>query len=550
MSDLAFPSGLPSGQGFVRLRELRDCLQPREVMHWRDLAVDGLAFHSAEVRSGNLFFAIRGAKNDGSVFVQQAIARGAVAVVAEEPMSLSVPVLVVNNAREALADAARFYYRDPSKALSVIGVTGTNGKTTVGHLIRACLQADRRQVGLIGTIAYEFGGRRIPAANTTPDPVRIHGYLREMADRFASACVMEVSSHSLDQDRVRGVQFAVGVFTNLSQDHLDYHGDMSTYRAAKARLFRALGPGSTAVLNRDDPASFAMADELHTGVQILWYGMSPDADIRAEDVQPGPDGTRLKIVMPNGAVELFLPIVGQHNVENALAAAAAALALGASELTVASALEDARAVPGRLELVEAPGRLGIGMRSGGGIDERQRGSDAVVSGRVGGGGASVLRGGRVRTFVDYAHTPDALDKVCETLASVCEGDLHVVFGCGGDRDRGKRAPMARAVAQHARFAYLTSDNPRSEDPASIIADMVGGLGEAEQSGAACDAFEVVDRADAIRLAVRQAKPGDTVLIAGKGHETYQVFKDSVVPFDDRLEASRALAAREAGWLHR
>ncbi|MGK0156669.1 MAG: UDP-N-acetylmuramoyl-L-alanyl-D-glutamate--2,6-diaminopimelate ligase, partial [Neolewinella sp.] len=296
---------------------------------------------------------------------------------------------------------------------------------------------------------------------------------------------------------------------------------------AKARLFRALRPGSTAVLNRDDPASIRMAEELETGVNIMWYGMSPEADIRAEDIQPGPDGTRLRIVMPNGAAELFLPIVGSHNVENALAAAATALALGASELTVASALEDARAVPGRLELVEPPGGM--------------------------------MRGGRVRTFVDYAHTPDALDKVCETLADVCEGDLHVVFGCGGDRDRSKRAPMARAVARHARFAYLTSDNPRSEDPALIIRDMVAGL-DTDDRGVdphasegverSFDLYEVIDRAEAIRLACQQAKPGDTVLIAGKGHETYQVFKDSVIPFDDRLEAGRALAAREAGWLHR
>ncbi|MEC8653644.1 MAG: UDP-N-acetylmuramoyl-L-alanyl-D-glutamate--2,6-diaminopimelate ligase [Planctomycetota bacterium] len=513
MTDLAFPSGLPSGQGFVRLRELRDCLQPREVLRWRDLAVDGLAFHSAEVRPGNLFFAIRGAKSDGAAYAQQAVARGAVAVVSEEPLSLPVPVLVVANCREALADASRFYYRDPAKAISGVGVTGTNGKTTTAHLIRACLQADRRQVGLIGTIAYEFGGRRIPAANTTPDPVRIHGYLREMADRFASACVMEVSSHSLDQDRVRGVHFAVGVFTNLSQDHLDYHGDMNAYRAAKARLFQSLRPGSTAVLNRDDAVAQAMADELDDGVRVIWYGSSPEADVRAENIEPGPDGTRMRLVMPNGAVELFLPVVGAHNIENALAAAATAIALGASELTVASALEDVRPVPGRLESVEAPG--------------------------------GVPRSERVRTFVDYAHTPDALDKVCATLAGVCEGDLHVVFGCGGDRDRSKRAPMARAVSQHAQFAYLTSDNPRSEEPELIIRDMVGGLG-----GSGCDAFEVIDRAEAIRLAVQRAKPGDTVLIAGKGHETYQVFKDSVVPFDDRRDGGRALAARGAGWLHR
>jgi UDP-N-acetylmuramoyl-L-alanyl-D-glutamate--2,6-diaminopimelate ligase len=511
MTELAYPSGLPSGQGFVRLREFRDCLQPREVLRWRDLAVDGLAFHSAEVRAGNLFFAIRGAKNDGTLYAQQAVARGAIAVVAEEALAVPVPVLVVDNGRIALADAARYYYRDPSRALSVVGVTGTNGKTTTAHLIRGCLQADRRQVGLLGTIAYEFGGRRIPAANTTPDPVRIHGYLREMADRFASACVMEVSSHSLDQDRVHGVRFATGVFTNLTQDHLDYHQNMDAYRKAKARLFQGLQPGAAAVLNRDDRSSEAMAGELAPGVRTIWFGLSPDAEVRAEHVRLGPDGTRFTIVMPHGRVELFLRLVGLHNVRNALAAAAAALSLGASELTVAAALEDARPVPGRLELVEAP--------IGGALP--------------------------VRTFVDYAHTPDALEQVCSTLAELSEGRLHVVFGCGGDRDRSKRAPMAAAVARHAHFAYLTSDNPRSEDPEAILDDMARGL-----HGGKSESHRVADRAEAIRAAVTNAAPGDTILIAGKGHETYQVFKDSVVPFDDRLVAARALAAREAGWLHR
>ena len=511
MTELAFPSGLPAGQGYVRLRELRDCLQPREALRWRDLGVDGLAFHSPDVRPGNLFFAIRGTRNDGTIFAQQAVARGAVAIVAEEPLPLPVPVLVVANARAALADAACHYYRNPSHAVSVVGVTGTNGKTTTAHLIRTCLQADRRQVGLLGTIAYEFGGRRIPATNTTPDPVRLHGYLREMADRYASACVMEVSSHSLEQERVRGVRFASAVFTNLTQDHLDYHGTMANYRAAKARLFAMLGSGATAVINRDDPAADHMAEVLGKGVRTLWYGFHEAADVRAEDVEYGPDGTRFRMVMPHGAVEMFLRLVGQHNVHNALGAAAAALSLGASELTVASALEDARAVPGRLEHVEAP-------------TGRNRGP---------------------RVFVDYAHTPDALDKVCRTLAEVCEGRLHVVFGCGGDRDRTKRAPMAAAVGKHAHAAYLTSDNPRSEEPEAILDEIEPGF-----AGSQCQTQRLVDRAEAIRCAVGVAAAEDTVLVAGKGHETYQIFKDSVVPFDDRLEAARALAAREAGWLHR
>jgi UDP-N-acetylmuramyl-tripeptide synthetase len=516
MSELAFPSGLPSGQGVVRLRELRDCLQPREVLGYRDLGIDGLAFHSDEVRPGCLYFVIRGAKDDGASYVQRALAHGAAAVVAETPLVLPVPVLVVDNARRALADAARYYYRDPSRAVSVLGVTGTNGKTTVAHLIRCCLQADRRQVGLLGTIGYEFGGRRLPAPNTTPDPVRIHGYLREMADRYCSACVMEVSSHSLDQERVRGVSFAVGVFTNLTQDHLDYHGTMGAYRQAKSRLFASLQPGATAVLNRDDPASVAMAEALGPGVRIVWFGFSPEADVRAEQVRLSADGTRLQMVMPNGRVELFLRLVGLHNVQNALAAAAAALALGASELTVASALEDARPVAGRLELVEAP--LG--------------------------------RPARLRVFVDYAHTPDALDKVCGTLANLCEGRLHVVFGCGGDRDRSKRAPMAAAVARHCDSLFLTSDNPRSEDPERILDDMEAGLAAIAATDRRIERHRIVDRAEAIRAAVVAAAPGDTILIAGKGHETYQIFQDSVVPFDDRLEAARALAAKEAGWLHR
>ncbi len=511
MTELAYPSGLPSGQGFVRLRELRDCLRPREVLRYRDLAVDGLSFHSSEVRPGNLFFAIPGGNHDGSAFVQQAVARGAAAIVAERPLPSSVPTLVVDNARAALADAARYYYRDPSRAVSVVGITGTNGKTTTAHLVRGCLQADRRQVGLLGTIAYEFGGRRIPAPNTTPDPVRIQGYLREMADRHTSACVMEVSSHSLVQERVRGVRFAVGVFTNLTQDHLDFHGDMASYAKAKSRLFAQLQPGSVAVLNADDPWSSVMADALTSGVRTLTYGLSPRADVRAEGLQAGPDGTRMQLVMPHGSVEVFLRLVGEHNVCNALAAAASSLALGASELTVASALEDARPVAGRLELVEAP----------------------------------LQRPSRTKVFVDYAHTPDALEKVCATLRELTEGRLIVVFGCGGDRDAQKRAPMAQAVAAHADVAVLTSDNPRSEDPEAILDQVEAGL-----AGSGIGRLRLADRAAAIRAAISEAQPGDTVLIAGKGHETYQLLKDSVVPFDDRIEAARALAAKEAGWLHR
>jgi UDP-N-acetylmuramyl-tripeptide synthetase len=286
---------------------------------------------------------------------------------------------------------------------------------------------------------------------------------------------------------------------------------MREYCNAKARLFAALEPGAVAVLNRDSAASQRMAEVIGSGVRTLWYGMGADADLRAEILDITPDGTRLLMVMPNGSVELFLRLVGRHNVENALAAAGAALALGVSELTIASALEDARPVPGRLELVESP----------------------------------AARHSGIRVFVDYAHTPDALAQVCDCLRETGEGRLLVVFGCGGDRDPHKRAPMAGAVGSRADALFMTSDNPRSEDPEQILDQMERGL-----AGTTAQCFRIADRAEAIRCAVAAAEPGDTVLIAGKGHETTQCFKGSTMPFDDRIEAARALAAREAGWLHR
>jgi len=502
MTELAFPSGLSTGgHGYVGLRALRDRLRPTEVHRFRDVPVEGLCFHSAEARPGDVFFAVRGTHQDGAVFAAQALARGAVAVVAEEHLALDCPVMVVPSCRHALADAACDFYGDPSLSLPVIGITGTNGKTTVAHLVRDCLVADGRSTGLMGTIAYEFNGRRIPATTTTPDSVHVQGYLREMVDHYAQACVMEVSSHALDQERVRGVRFQTAAFLNLSQDHLDYHGDMRTYARAKARLFRQLAEGGTACLAADSPMSGIMAEELSSNARVLRFGMDPNADVRAENVQCTLAGTRLDLVMPRGRVELFLRLTGLHNVQNALAAAAIALSLGVSELTIALALEEAVPVQGRLETV--------GKSCG------------------------------AQVIVDYAHTPDALDKVCGTLRGLTDGRLIVVFGCGGDRDRSKRAPMSTAVARHADVGVLTSDNPRSEDPDQILDDMAEGLAEAHGTF-----YRVLDREQAIRRAILEAAPGDTVLIAGKGHETYQILKDSVIPFDDRLVAREAMLDKE------
>jgi len=490
----------------VTLQSLVDRLQPTEVQRFRHLELRALACRSDEVTPGSVFFAIKGTRQDGAAYATQALNRGAGAVVAERPLDLPCPVLVVGNARRALASAAAMYYGHPSGRMPVVGITGTNGKTTVSHLVRACLEATGRQVGLIGTNGYQFGGRVVPMANTTPDPLRVHGYLREMADRQAGACVMEVSSHALTQDRVRGVEFRVGVFLNLTQDHLDYHHTLEEYAQAKAVLFRSMYPGSVACLNADSAASRVMQEALGPGVQVRKFGIDSDGcdvEVRAENLECTLEGTRFELCMPKGRVDLMLRLPGRHNVQNALAAASACLALSVSELTIASALEQVRPVDGRLE------RIGT--------------SDDI------------------RVFVDYAHTPDALEQVCSTLSQLTPGRLLVVFGCGGDRDPGKRPLMTKAVGGHADVAYMTSDNPRSENPEAILTDMQGGIGDA-----GCSFYQVVDRATAIHRAVLQAEPGDTVVVAGKGHESYQILKDSVVPFDDRMVAREALELRGLG----
>ena len=508
MTELAYPSGLSPSKGGSRLQRLRDLLQPRAVYRFRDLAVEGLAFHSSEVRPGTLFFAIPGTVDNGCSYVDEALMRGAVGVVCEKPMNIRVPVLVVEDARRALADAAGHYFDHPSSSLQVVGVTGTNGKTTVTHMIRQCLETAGRSVGLLGTIAYEFGGRKIPATTTTPDPVRLQGYLREMADRHLHACVMEVSSHALQQQRVRGVQFDVAVFTNLSQDHLDYHDSMADYTQAKSRLFAGLRPGSVACLHADSPAAESMFEALSAGVRVVAFGRHEDASFRAVNVSCGIEGSRFTLVMPKGEVDLFLPLPGAHNVENALAAAAAAHTLGVSELTIAGALETIGVVRGRMELV--------GCRDG------------------------------LRIYVDYAHTPEAVDRACETLRKLTHDRLTVVFGCGGDRDQGKRPLMARAAARYADILYLTSDNPRSEDPEQILDQVESGLCE-QDVGPDFAYYRIADRAEAIQRAIDGARKGEVVLIAGKGHETYQILEDSVVPFDDREVARRALRGGAEAW---
>ncbi len=292
MTELSFPSGLSQSLGVVSLQSILDCLRPREVLRFRHMGVEGLSFYSRDVQPGNLFFAIHGTRHNGSAFAAEALRRGAVAVVAEEALPLPCPVLVVKNARRALAEAACHYYANPSRELPIVGITGTNGKTTVAHLVRSCLELDGSSAGVLGTNGYEFDGRHVPTTNTTPDPLRLNGYLREMADRRAGACIMEVSSHALIQDRVRGVRFRVGVFTNLTQDHLDYHGTLEDYAKAKAKLFAMLPTGATACISLDSPSTQLMIEACDDDVRLSTFGLNNDARIRAENLVCTLEGTR------------------------------------------------------------------------------------------------------------------------------------------------------------------------------------------------------------------------------------------------------------------
>ncbi|MEO0478704.1 MAG: UDP-N-acetylmuramoyl-L-alanyl-D-glutamate--2,6-diaminopimelate ligase [Planctomycetota bacterium] len=505
MTQLAFPSGLRTEPSGVRLGDLREALEVEQVIGFGPGAAEreptGLSVDSRTVREGTVFFAVPGVNDDGSRYVDEALDRGAIAIVSERPLHVPVPVLVVRSARRAVAVAARVFHRDPSRNMQIAGVTGTNGKTTVTHLVRHILELDGRSTGLLGTIGHEFCGRVLPANNTTPAAIELQGYLREMADRGTRDCVMEVSSHALVQDRVHGVKLRVGAFLNLSPEHLDYHGSMDEYGRAKARLMQQLEPGAVAVLNLDSSFASWMAGEVPAGIDVLTFGLNPDADIRATVVSQGLDGTQLELHMPRGSVDLKLPLPGRYNVENALAAAAICYAMGCSELTIAHGLETAPSVRGRME--------SVGQRAG------------------------------VRVWIDYAHTPDAVDKACRTIRSLGGGRLTVVFGCGGDRDRAKRPLMAKAAARHADRLFLTTDNPRSEDPSEIIDQMTSGL----DPSVAEDGVEwakCLDRGTAIEEAVRTAVPGEVVLIAGKGHENYQIYGDTIVPFDDRKHGRKGL----------
>jgi len=476
--------------------------------------VVGVQLHSRAVGGGDLFAALPGSAADGARFVPEAIARGACAVLSPAPIvpRPDVPNWVHPDARRVTGEAAAEVLGRPSEGMVVIAVTGTNGKTTVAHLAGQLLAAAGRTPAVLGTAGHVLGasGRRIAAAHTTPDAPELQRLLARHRAEGGDAVALELSSHALEQERHAGLAVDVAVFTNLTRDHLDYHGDMERYAAAKQRLFEALSSGGTAVVNASDPASERMADAARRrGARVVTFSTRSRADLSASGLQTGPGGTLFEIVgmgIPRTRVTSSLP--GRFNVENALAATAAVLASGASPSSALEGLATVSPAPGRLERVASP----AGAREPG-----------------------------FEVLVDYAHTEDALRVVLTTLREACAGRLICVFGCGGDRDPGKRAAMGAAVGELADVAVATSDNPRGEDPRAILSEVERGL-----SGTSARTRVVVDRAEAIRVALELAAPGDIVLIAGKGHETTQVVAGEERPFDDRVVAAEVLGdlARE------
>ncbi|TBR17467.1 UDP-N-acetylmuramoyl-L-alanyl-D-glutamate--2,6-diaminopimelate ligase [bacterium] len=479
-----------------------------------DAAVESLEFDSRLVRPGTAFFALPGTKTDGNRYARQAAAAGAVAVFSElsappAPMELSGPRglvawVQVPDAAAAMAQAASAFYGDPTASMTAVGITGTNGKTTVSYLLEAAATRAGKTVGVVGTTGHRLRGRFIEEAkNTTPlsaDLMRLLARMREAGANFAA---LEVSSHALALKRADGVRFDAAILTNLHSDHLDFHGTREAYLEAKARLFAllerpdALKPRRVAVLNRDD-AAYAQFRHRVLAVPCVSFGLHPEADYRADAVVLSQTSTMFNLHAKSRRLSVRLKLLGEHNVMNALAAAAAALELGLDERGVVEGLGALDRVPGRLDPVDA------------------------------GQGFAVL--------VDFAHTAAALASVLASVKRLPHRKVITVFGCGGDRDRSKRAPMGRAAAEASDQVLATSDNPRGEDPAAILAEVEGGLRSVGKEN-----YRIVpDRKEAIREALALAQAGDVVLIAGKGHETTQTFKDRVVPFDDREVAREAL----------
>ncbi|MDB5324640.1 MAG: murE [Phycisphaerales bacterium] len=465
-----------------------------------DVEISDVQDDSRAVQAGSLFIARPGVAADGARFAQDAVARGAVAIVTQSLIDgIAVPQCVVPDAAATVSPLANAFYGDPSKSIKLLGVTGTNGKTTTAYLIRHVLNAIDKRCGMIGTVEIDDGKTKTEAAMTTPDAVTVAGLLAAMRDNGCAACAMEVSSHALHQGRVSGVQFAGAGFTNLTGDHLDYHKTTEAYADAKAKLFEQLAPGAVAAINRDSDAFDRMTR--NTAGRVVSFGMAANADYRATDFVVTAQGTKFVLTTPDGKADVSLKLVGRHNIENALCTITLCCEVfGLSVQPVVNTLQTATGAPGRLQSVET--------------------------------------GQPFAVLVDYAHTDDALRNVLSAMRPITRGKLRVVFGCGGDRDRTKRPRMAKIAEQLADEIYVTSDNPRTENPQAILEEVCTGFGANSGKRVSVEA----DRRLAIERAIGDAGPGDVVLIAGKGHENYQIIGQTKYHFDDVEEAARALTA--------
>ena len=488
-----------------------------------DRPVKAVVYDSRKATASSIFVALRGQKADGSAFALQALSKGAMTVVAETPAPAGVqaPWVVVPDARLALARLAARFYRHPSRELQVVGITGTNGKTTTAYLLSALFEAAGLRCGMLGTIVYRIGAEEREATRTTPESVDVQQMLREMVSRECKACAMEVSSHALAQRRVDDLRFSVGVFTNLTRDHLDYHGDMESYFAAKRRLFELVGADGTAVVNVDDPRG---AQLLGVAGRSLTYAIDRPSDLHPSKLQHSLRGFTFDTGSPVGPIRVRSRLVGRANVYNVLAAIGAAVACGLTAEPIERGLAGLEAVPGRFQVVSAP-------------------EDDIT------------------VVVDYAHTDDALRNLLETARPLASKRLVTVFGAGGDRDRTKRPLMGAVAARMSDLVIVTSDNPRTEDPDRIIEEIVRGLAVPAERTRPAEAREgqpkytppkatahltIVDRKLAIERAIELARAEDVVLVAGKGHEKYQVIGEREIPFDDVAVARQALAKRRSG----
>jgi UDP-N-acetylmuramoyl-L-alanyl-D-glutamate--2,6-diaminopimelate ligase len=493
--------------------ELRDVLRGHGVIRADDArgeeaavgAVRAIAYDSRRVERGDVFVALKGLRADGTSFARHAIERGAVAVVSEQPAPPGVHVAwaMVEDARRALALLAASFYRHPSAEMQVVGITGTNGKTTTAYLVASIFDAADIRCGVLGTVAYRIGTTVRDATRTTPEAPDVQALLREMVDRDCGACAMEVSSHALALRRVDAMTFAAGVFTNLTRDHLDFHSDMETYFQAKRRLFELLPRDAPSLINADDPRCPALAE---VGGRPVTYAINKPADITPGPLSFSLEGLTFDVRTPRGTLHVKSPLVGRPNVYNILAAVSTGTALGLSFDAIERGVGALDGVPGRFQVVSSA------------KDE-------------------------VTVVVDYAHTDDALRNLLETARPLAPGRLITVFGCGGDRDRTKRPLMGAVAGRLSDLVVITSDNPRGEDPNRIIEEIQRGLTADIRRNGEQRTLSIVDRRQAIARAIELARPGDLVLIAGKGHEKYQVIDDQVLPFDDVAVAREALDRR-------